>query len=38
MTHVRTLISEVTVLAITHRRSVIGDADYVLDLGTGRRS
>ncbi|MGX9426227.1 MULTISPECIES: ABC transporter ATP-binding protein [Bradyrhizobium] len=32
MNHVRTLVRDVTVLAITHRRSVLGAADNVVDL------
>ncbi|HIE5354572.1 TPA: ABC transporter ATP-binding protein [Stenotrophomonas maltophilia] len=33
MGHIRALASEVTVLAITHRRSVVADADRVVELG-----
>ena len=33
MGHIRALAGEVTVLAITHRRSVVTDADRVVELG-----
>jgi ATP-binding cassette, subfamily B, bacterial len=38
MNHVRTLVRDVTVLAITHRRSVLGDTDNVVDLSDPGRS
>jgi ABC-type multidrug transport system fused ATPase/permease subunit len=36
MNHVRTLVRDVTVLAITHRRSVLGDMDNVVNLSDPR--
>ncbi|MDS0850254.1 ATP-binding cassette domain-containing protein [Burkholderia cenocepacia] len=36
MEHVRLLARDVTVIAITHRRSVIGPTDKVVRLGTAR--
>jgi ABC-type multidrug transport system fused ATPase/permease subunit len=36
MNHVRTLVRDVTVLAITHRRSVLGDTDNVVNLSDPR--
>lgn len=32
MNHVRTLVDDVTVLAITHRRAILADGDNVVDL------
>jgi ATP-binding cassette, subfamily B, bacterial len=36
MNHVRTLVHDVTVLAITHRRSVLGDTDNIVNLSDSR--
>ncbi|WP_260431297.1 hypothetical protein [Burkholderia contaminans] len=36
MEHVRLLARDVTVIAITHRRAVIGPADKVVRLGDAR--
>lgn len=36
MDHVRTLVDDVTVLAITHRRAILADGDNVVDLNETR--
>ncbi|AUC97708.1 ABC transporter ATP-binding protein [Bradyrhizobium sp. SK17] len=36
MEHVRTLVDDVTVLAITHRRAILADGDNVVDLNATR--
>ena len=36
MDHVRTLVRDVTVLAITHRRSILAEGDHVVDLNKVR--
>jgi ATP-binding cassette subfamily B protein len=36
MQHIRGLAGDVTILAVTHRTSVIAPADHVVRLGSGR--